>query len=69
MIRTDLLLEVIAKRGTSQRQVAKRLGITDKTFYQKMKKGVFTSNEIYQMIEILSIEEIKEIFFAKEVAR
>lgn len=68
MIRTDLLLEVIAKRGTSQRKVAKKLGITDKTFYQKMKKGVFTSTEIYQMIEILSIEEVKEIFFAKEVA-
>ena len=68
MIRTDLLRGRIAERGTSQRKVAGRLGITEKTFYQKMKRGLFSSDEIYQMMEILGIDDPKEIFFAKKVA-
>lgn len=69
MIRTDLLRGIIAQRGTSQRKVAHVLGITEKTFYQKMKKGIFSSDEILGMMELLEIIEPTEIFFAKEVAR
>lgn len=69
MIRTDLLRGLIAQRGTSQRKVAHVLGITEKTFYQKMKKGIFSSDEILGMMELLEITEPTEIFFAKEVAQ
>lgn len=69
MIRTDLLRGLIAQRGTSQRKVAHALGITEKTFYQKMKKGIFSSDEILGMMELLEITEPTEIFFAKEVAQ
>lgn len=68
MVRTDLLRGIIAQRGTSQRKVAQYLGITEKTFYQKMRKGVFSSEEIFEMMEMLSIAEPKEIFFAPKVA-
>ena len=51
----------------SQSSVAKVLGITPKTFYDKMKKGVFDSDEIETMIEILHIENPVQIFFAKDV--
>lgn len=64
MIRTDLLKGAIAQNNTSQRKVAKMLGITEKTFYLKMKKGVFDSDEIGKMIEILHIENPIAIFFA-----
>ena len=68
MIRCDLLKGKIAERGYSQQGVAEMLGITPKTFYAKMKKGVFDSNEIYAMIELLKIDNPSEIFFAKKVS-
>lgn len=64
MIRTDELMGWIAKRGLSQASVAKEIGITPKTFYEKMKKGVFGSDEIEKMIDLLKIENPAEIFFA-----
>jgi len=65
MIQTAQLKGIIAARGLSQRKVAKYLGITEKTFYDKMKKGVFKSDEMEGMIELLSITEPGELFFAK----
>ena len=41
MIRTDELRGVIAKNGLSQSDVAAKIGVTPKTFYEKMKNGVF----------------------------
>ena len=67
MIRTDLLKGIIAERETSQRAVAKHLGMTEKTFYSKMKKGVFDSDEISEMITLLDIKNPVKIFFATKV--
>ncbi len=67
MIDRNELKGVIAKNGMSQSGVARILGITPKTFYDKMKKGVFDSDEIEIMIDILNIEDPVEIFFAKDV--
>lgn len=67
MIRTDLLRGKIAEKGFSQTEIAGMLGITSKSFYNKMAKGVFKSNEMYKLYEILDIENPVEIFFAKEV--
>lgn len=66
MIRTDKLRGIIAERGYSQTDVAKFIGITPKTFYEKMKIGVFGSDEIQIMIEKLDIKNPMEIFFARE---
>lgn len=63
MIDTNKLKGIIAERGTSQRKVAKKLGISEKTFYDKMHKGVFDSDEIQQMIFLLDIDNPIEIFF------
>lgn len=65
MIATDKLRGIIAERGMSQRQVAKSLGITEKTFYTKMKRGVFDSDEMSEMIELLNITNPADVFFAK----
>ena len=40
--------------------------MTEKTFYTKMKKGVFGTDEVDQMIAILKIENPVDIFFAKK---
>lgn len=66
MIKTDELRGIIAKNGLSQSDVAIKIGITPKTFYKKMKNGVFGSDEIQIMINELHIEDPVSIFFAKE---
>ena len=67
MIRTDKLRGIIAERGKSQADVAAMIGITPKTFYEKMKIGVFGSDEIQKMIDGLDISDPVDIFFAQEV--
>ncbi|MEG1567829.1 MAG: helix-turn-helix transcriptional regulator [Anaerovoracaceae bacterium] len=56
MINTNRLKGLIVEKGYSQSEIAKRIGITPKTFYTKMDKGVFNSNEIDVIIHILSIK-------------
>ena len=64
VIRTDELRGAIAKRGLSQAKIARAIGITENTFYRKMKKGVFGSDEIEIMIDLLQIDDPASIFFA-----
>lgn len=66
MVKTDELRGLIAKKGLSQAKVAQMLGITPKTFYNKMKIGVFGSDEIEKMIDKLNIDSPADIFFAKK---
>ncbi|MBF1157744.1 MAG: DUF739 domain-containing protein [[Eubacterium] sulci] len=65
MINVNALKGKIAERGKTQTDVAKAIGIAPKTFYDKMSKGVFGSDEIEIMIEYLSIEDPMKIFFGK----
>ena len=67
MVDTKALKKIIFDRDLSQRKVAKHLGMTEKTFYSKMKRGVFDSDEIESMIEFLAIENPIPIFFAPKV--
>lgn len=64
MVDTNELRGIIAKNGKTQTDVAKMLNIAPKTFYSKMKKGVFGSDEIQIMINELNIKNPMEIFFA-----
>ena len=66
MIKTDELRGIIAKNGLCQSDIALKIGITPKTFYAKMKNGVFGSDEIEIMIDVLKIDDPAKIFFAKE---
>ena len=66
MIRKDKLIGRIAEKGYSQSDMAKVIGVTPKTFYAKMKAGVFGSDEIEAMIDKLEIEDPVSIFFAKQ---
>lgn len=66
MIRVNDLRGILAKKGISQTEMAKKIGIAPKTFYEKMKIGVFGSDEIQVMIDVLEIDNPAEIFFAKK---
>lgn len=66
-MRRDELLGIIKARGLTQAEVAEHLGITSKTFYEKMKRGVFGSDEVDKMIDFLKIEDPMWIFFERKV--
>ena len=58
----------IVENGMTQQQVAKEIGMTAKTFCDKMKTGKFGLDEADKMIKLLKIEEPARYFFANEVA-
>ena len=57
----------MAEKGRTGIDMARVIKKTPKTFYDKMKKGVFDSDEITAIVEDLGIENPMEIFFAEEV--
>lgn len=67
MIDTNKLRGVIAENGKTQADVAEMIGVTPKTFYGRMSKGVFGSDEIQIMIDKLHIKNPMDIFFANKV--
>ena len=64
---TDTIeLEIAIKRsGLTKREVAKRLGLSEMGFYQKLNNVTeFKASEIEALIKMLSIKDIGKIFFA-----
>lgn len=53
---------IIAERGLTQAKVAKHIGISERTFYTKMKKGVFGTDEAQKMVDLLNIKDPADIF-------
>ena len=69
MVNTAVLRGLIAEKGLSQSDVAKKLGMTPKTFYAKMSKRVFDSDEIEAMINMqIPSEKCVRVFFAQKVS-
>ena len=69
MVDVNRLRGLIAERGLSQRKVAKLLGMAEKTFYSKMKSGIFVSTEMSALIELLDISDPAGIFFTELVSQ
>lgn len=67
MIDTNKLRGRMAEKGRTGVDMAAVIGKTPKTFYSKMKAGVFDSDEIQAMVIDLDIRNPMEIFFATEV--
>lgn len=69
MVNVNRLKGVIVENGKTQADIAKMLGITERTFYSKMKRKVFDSDEIYEMCRYLSINDadMVSIFFDPDV--
>ncbi len=66
MINTNKLLGVFAENGKTKQEVAKILDISPKTLGEKLKKGVFGSDEIQIMIDTFNITDPMAIFFTHE---
>ena len=67
MIDTKALKGLIVSKDMTQKDVAQHLKMHPKTFYSKMRKGVFGSDEMEGMIKLLDIKNPIDIFFANEV--
>lgn len=67
MVNTNKLRGIIAEKGLDQKDVAEMIGKSPKTFYEKMKKGKFDSDEIMLMVSGLNIKNPVDIFFANDV--
>ena len=65
MVDINRLKSVMVLNGRTGEDVAEHLGMTPKTFYTKMKKKVFGSDEIEKMIDYLNIDDPIAVFFAK----
>ncbi len=63
MILVNELKGRMVAKGYTQKELANELGITSKTLTSKFNKGVFGSDEISKMIEILDIKNPMDIFF------
>ena len=62
MVNTNEIKACIARKNTTQEAVARACGMSSKTFYLKMKKGVFGTDEVEKMIEFLDISNPADIF-------
>jgi hypothetical protein len=67
VVNTNKLRGLMAEKGRTGQDMAKVIKKTPKTFYTKMKEGVFDSDEIEAIIKELEIENPMEIFFANNV--
>lgn len=67
MINTNKLRGIFAENKKTQTDIAKMIGVTPKTFYLRMKNGVFGSDEIQIMINELHIKNPVEIFFTDKI--
>lgn len=67
MVNVKKLRGKMAEKGRTGIDMARVIKKTPKTFYEKMKKGVFDSDEITAIVDDLGIENPLEIFFAEEV--
>ena len=67
MLDRNALKAEIVRNGLTQKDVAKMIGISEKTFISRMRKGAFGTDEAEIMIRLLGIKHPAEIFFAAEV--
>ena len=68
MVNTNELRAAFKRKAYTQEEVAKKIGVSPRTLSSKMNKGVFNSNEIERLIEVLDIKEPMPIFFAEAVS-
>ena len=63
MIKVNELKGLMVARGYTQVELAKKLGISRRTLSSRFKNGIFPSNEMELLIEILDIKNPGYIFF------
>lgn len=64
-VNVNLLKSYMAKAGYTQKELAKSLGISEQTLTRKLKKRVFGTDEAAKIVELLSIDDPKAVFFGE----
>lgn len=65
MINVPALKGKMVEKEITGAEMAKILNMTDKTFYKKLNKGIFTNLQIDIMLEVLEINDPRPIFFSQ----
>lgn len=67
MVDTLKIKALVVEKGMTQTEVAEKMGMSKKMWYDRMNKKKFDSEEMYNLIHILEIDNPTPIFFADEV--
>lgn len=67
MVDTLKIKALVIEHGMTQTEIAKKMGMSRKVWYDRMKKKKFDSEEMYNLIHILHIDNPTPIFFADNV--
>lgn len=65
MVKVNELRGLMVARGYTQEQLAKKMGISSRTLSTRFRKGIFQSDEMELLIEILEIKNPSYIFFSQ----
>jgi hypothetical protein len=64
MVNINELKAAIVRKGLTHKEVAKQLNISERTLTNRFSKGVFGSDEIEKLMDVLDISDPVAIFFA-----
>lgn len=67
MLDRNALKAEMARNDITQKALAEKIGISEKTFISRMKKGVFGTDEAQIIIKVLKISDPVSIFFTDAV--
>lgn len=69
MVDSNKLRGCLKEHQITQEEISKKIGITPKTFTSRLRSGVFKTDEIDAIINVLGIDKDRaiEIFFARKV--
>ena len=65
MTNAKLLKIEMVKKGFNQRTLCNEINMSQATFTRRLRKGIFKSDEVAKIIEVLDLKNPMEIFFSK----
>lgn len=68
MVLVNELRAEMVRKGFTQASLAAEIGVSPKTLSAKFKKGVFDSDEMQRMVDVLAIKDPARIFFARKIS-
>ena len=68
MVDVNALRAEMVRNGYTQKELAKKLEMSEKTLVSRLKRKAFGTDEAQVLIEILNIKNPAEIFFANIVS-
>ena len=69
MVDINKLKAAVVATGMTYGEVAKKIGISSKVWYDRLYHKKFDSDEMYKLIKVLGITDPVPIFFADEVTQ